>query len=472
VAVGVLFVFALTLRLYGIGDENLWMDEVYQLRVASQSVLEIIRNYYPGCPYGVCDQAPLSFLVFHFFASPSEATFRLPAALCGAAGVVALLAVARMLVPAPVAWLGAVLLAFSPLHLWYSQEARWYTLWSLLVTLSYGMLVRALTSGRWRAWVVYGFVTAASAYTFIFTYFVIVCQGVSVLLVPPRARRLRGFIAAQLGVAVATLPVLLTTLGWLGMKTGTPRPTSLAAIPYTGFAYSVGFSLGPSLDELHLFPGTARILLDHPVVILVGGIFGPLVAWGVCRIWRDRFAAAIFLPWAFGLPLLVFLVSLVSKVTYNVRYSFASLPAFWVVLAAGVIALAVTRLRVAAVGAVVGCLVASLAGFFRDPRYDRPDVRGALTSVRTSAAPPGLVLLVGQSFEAPVHYAERLGVRARDGCVLDGDGDPVLWVLAVRDWEQAGPACLARLAPRYALAVQQRFAGVTLSRLTRVGDAS
>jgi uncharacterized membrane protein len=44
----------------------------------------------------------------------------------------------------PVPWVAAALVAFSPLHLLYAQEARQYALWMLLFLASSAALQRAL----------------------------------------------------------------------------------------------------------------------------------------------------------------------------------------------------------------------------------------------------------------------------------------------------------------------------------------
>ena len=59
---------ALVVRFYRLGHENFWIDEVYQVRVASQTLSEIVRNYgSEQFEFATRDQAPLSQLIVHFF---------------------------------------------------------------------------------------------------------------------------------------------------------------------------------------------------------------------------------------------------------------------------------------------------------------------------------------------------------------------------------------------------------------------
>lgn len=63
------------------------------------------------------------------------------------------------------AWLGTLLVAVSPVHVLYSQEAREYSLWALMTILSTAALLRAQGSTRGREWVLYGVCTLLGLYT-------------------------------------------------------------------------------------------------------------------------------------------------------------------------------------------------------------------------------------------------------------------------------------------------------------------
>src|SRR5262249_43603501 len=141
-----ILIVALGLRLYQLGRANFWIDEVSSIEVAAQPFRDIVLNYRPGHhPWRGAEQAPLALVVMHFFLSPevSAASARLPSALIGTLSVLALFWFTRRLLSTGVALLAALLLALSPLHVWYSQEARWYAQWLLLTILSYWALLKA-----------------------------------------------------------------------------------------------------------------------------------------------------------------------------------------------------------------------------------------------------------------------------------------------------------------------------------------
>jgi mannosyltransferase len=480
--IGFVLVIALGVRLYRLDHENLWIDEVSQAQIAAQPAADIIRNYRLDADPYLRDQAPLSFLVTHAFLSPArpEWSVRLPAVIFGTLSVLALFLVAGQFFPHPIPLLAALLLALSPLHVWYSQDGRWYVQWVCLATFSYLALLQAWRNGRLGGWVSYAALTVLGVYTFIFAFLVVGCQAVSAWILqrigPARPRFLRTFVAVQAGVVLATAPVLWLTLNEHARPKGTPRPTTLAALGYTVFAYAAGFSLGPTTAYLHALPSARQVLAENPItaIVLVG--FVPLVGLGIRRAFRTPVAAAVLLPWLCGLPLLVFIVAQVSNVVYEVRYTLAALPAFVLLIAAGTAEIS-PRMRQVTLGGVLACFVWSLANHYWEPRYAKEDVRGALARVMATDYSAAPVLVIGQIDNAAVFYGRDLRVAPLREC-RDTDGTremglledkPVLWVIVGRDWDREAAQCFTRLSRSHVVAEHQDFPGsVELWRFTKL----
>ncbi|MCG6897719.1 MAG: glycosyltransferase family 39 protein [Thiocapsa sp.] len=65
----------------------------------------------------------------------------------------------------PASWVAAAVVAVSPLHLLYAQEARQYALWTLLVLASSAALQRGLDRNRSRDWWLYGALVTLGLYS-------------------------------------------------------------------------------------------------------------------------------------------------------------------------------------------------------------------------------------------------------------------------------------------------------------------
>jgi len=146
----VIAIVALVLRLVTLDRESLWLDEVASLQYAVKSVENILFTRSDPHP-------PLYYLLLHYWVALGQNEFilRLPSTMAGAASVLLLYWLVRE-------WgkwnasASAWLLAMSPLHVLYSQEARMYIvagLFGLASTLFYWRGVRRASAGSWGAWI-------------------------------------------------------------------------------------------------------------------------------------------------------------------------------------------------------------------------------------------------------------------------------------------------------------------------------
>jgi mannosyltransferase len=151
-ALGVIVTVGAALRLIGLA-RNLWVDEI--ATVIGYLRLPPWRTLYTY-------HSPNQHLLYSFLGSvslrmfgESEWSARLPAALFGVAGLVALYYLARAITSEREALLATAFLALSYHHVWFSQDARGYTSMLFWSTLAMGLFVRALRWNRPRLWVGY-----------------------------------------------------------------------------------------------------------------------------------------------------------------------------------------------------------------------------------------------------------------------------------------------------------------------------
>ena len=218
------------------------------------------------------------------------------------------------------------------------------------------------------------------------------------------------------------------------------------------------------MTALHALPHPLAVVTEHPSVAVVLVVFGSVALAGVLRLGLSSRAASVVLPWLVVPPVGVLALSMLTNITYNVRYALASLPAFLMVVAVGCCALPTRAARAVAIAAVGGCMLVSLAGYYWDEAYDREHVREALAYVRARDPGEARVVVVGQVLRALDHYARGSGVRVVGSCegVARDAGPPGqgLWVAAGRDWEGRASACLQSLAGQYRPVEHRQFVGI------------
>jgi mannosyltransferase len=113
----------------------------------------------------------------------------------------------------------AALVAVNPMLLWYSQEARGYSLLALLTAAAALYFVRALDHGRRRDFTGWGIVSALALATHYFAIFPIVLEGVWLLWRRRRAALAGLWIVGLASLALAPLVVHQASLGhaeWIG----------------------------------------------------------------------------------------------------------------------------------------------------------------------------------------------------------------------------------------------------------------
>ncbi|MGH7571254.1 MAG: glycosyltransferase family 39 protein [Gemmatimonadota bacterium] len=475
---------AAALRLYHLGAENLWLDEVFSMEQVAAPWDGIDRYWNMGTrPLG------LVLLYFATLFGDSEFLVRLPYAIVSVLDVGAIYLVSRDLAGRRIALRAALFLAVLPLHVWYAQEARWYAQWAFLATLSFLALIRLWKTGRTRWWLLHGVTLVMALYTFVVSIPLVIVHAVAGWLLPDRGER-RAFRCKVL-VVVLVAGALMLPVFYLAFAAaeggggrgavGTPRATTLVALPYLFFAYVAGYTIGPSLAELHHLPSPGSILTSYPEVVLYYVVFMPIAALGLWSFRERRACGAVLGPWVAGFPLMVFAISVFQGQTFNVRYTFLAVPGFALLLSLGVEKLG--RWRLAGTVAAVGLFAMSLQNFYADPRYDKEDVRGAIQYVRTSPLPDQPVAVVGQGVAAAAYYGEGLEVERLMGCggAVEGRSDsrtpevrlpdlrsqPSFWLVVVRDWEESADRCAERMTATHQVVRRAEFTGVDLLLLER-----
>jgi len=408
---------ALALRLFHLGHQSLWVDEIFTWKAAI-----------PHGLFGWADllddtHGPLVSAFLHAWIGvfgDSEFALRLPMALATVALVPAIAGLARRVAGEraflPAAWLAAL----SPFVVWYGQELRNYAFVLLWATLALDATLAYRASGRARdlallvLWSTLGVLSNLNGVLLLPVTF-----G-ALLLGPPRGRPRVLPLAVGLGVLLLVLsPWILRYLGVLEIHRLVPGRETLPseeplrgastfswpAIPFTFYVFSVGYSLGPSLRALHEQSAMAAIRPHLPVIALTGALFGALALTGFAALGRRRFArvllaAAILLPLVF-----VSYFALMNFKPFNPRYLAVALPAWFALLAAGWAAWS-RPVRVLAGALVLALFGVSLAQHYSHVEYAKEDFRGAARDLAGRFAPGDSLVLVGGC--SPLDYYRRL----------------------------------------------------------------
>jgi mannosyltransferase len=208
-AVAALTFVAAVLRLYGIGHQGLWFDEAYTVMLVKLPFARMLSTI-PKTESTPYLYYLLAWVWTHIFGR-GAAELRALSALIGTAAVpVAYLATSRLLQNRRAGVMVAALVAFNPLLIWYSQEARAYELLVLMsacTLLAFAYARENPSPRRLATWAVVSGLALASHYD---AALVVVPEAVWLLIAH---RRLIGAWLSVIFVAAcggALLPLLIT----------------------------------------------------------------------------------------------------------------------------------------------------------------------------------------------------------------------------------------------------------------------
>ncbi len=323
----VLFLLALAPRLYALGGPSVsFYDELTTLmRAMEPSTAAVVAGAAWQYPPFIDFQPPLYYVIIHLMLwvfGHSDFFVRLPAALAGAACAPLLFLIGRRLGGTACGLFAGAALAGSLYHVDVSQQVRLYAFFGFLVLGATLFLLRALSGGHRRDWLMVGGFGAAAFYTSYLTAgflaFAVLATGLFLVWpegdeAPPRRRTLAGLAVACGLILVAFAPWWLATSGLRQylLSAGEPRLTPLGACLEAIFAafssWYAAFIGRPEWPWLLAGPALAGLglgLVDpgrRRGAVLVGLLFACTfgLAWG--RATSDHhFQARYVLPCLFA----------------------------------------------------------------------------------------------------------------------------------------------------------------------------
>lgn len=360
---------AAVLRLATLDIQSFWYDEAFTpVHVLHPSLAATWRAF-----VHTENTPPLWYLVvwaWSRIAGTGEVVLRLPSALAGIAAVPVAWGIGRELSGRRAAILAAAFVAFNPLLVWYSQEARAYAFFVLFAALAMLCCLRAgrePTPGRLALFALSG---AAALLSHYFAVFLLVPLGLWLLWRCRGAGSLRTVLlalAALAAVGLALLPLVAAQGGhgtqWIGRWALSSR---LEAIPQY---YLTGYSGAP---------------LGHGLELLVALL---VLAGIVLALWRtltpaESDGALLALAIAAGGVLLPIVLAVLGADYLAPRNLVAAM-----VPVSAAIAVLVGARRSGVAGMTLGALIAlAFAGLSIDvylsPRLQRGDWRGVAQILR------------------------------------------------------------------------------------------
>jgi hypothetical protein len=359
-------ILAFALRVYQLDAKSIWLDEGTSLNRASGDLAFILSNkVISGGITSTDPHPPLYFLLLHFMikiAGDSDFSLRFPSVFFGVLIVPLVYFMGKRLYDTQTGLVAAFLTVLSPFYLWYSQEARMYTLLTFLGLLSAHCLLHT-SEDRGIVWII-GFALSAIAmtYTSFFGFVFLVFEVILGLGLVWTRRSWRILLTLML-VCLAPLPSALYFINLRSSGVGY-GVNDLATILRDVLN---SFNFGLSFDPTQLY-----FLNWVFVIIFFGALFAPTKSFRLP--WRRSLFlfAYVLVPSA-----TLYLIIMLRPIYRGSRYLMVITPAYYLGLSAGL--MVIKRRMVPIFGlclaVIIGGMVFSDYNYFFDPSYLKEDYR-------------------------------------------------------------------------------------------------
>lgn len=391
------------LRFWHIGDQSYWLDEAF--------TVDLVGHSFGGMLDGVKateSTPPLYYALAWVWAQvfgDGEAGLRSLSALIGVAAVPVAWAAAREWFDERAGLFAAALVAVNPYFVWYSQEARSYSLLVLTTALSLLFLGRALRQRTQRAYVLWALTASLALLTHYFAAFILIPEAIWLLW---KARERASY------AAVGTLAVIAAVLAPLALHQRAKEHTTFIA----------DLSLTSRLTDLPKKLVTGELGTPTPLIgPLAGLIAAAAVVYALMR-WRP---SAWVLAGLAAAGALVPLILVAAGADYLLPRNLIAVYVPVVLVAAAGLAVAG---RVGLAGAVALCAVAIVVNLqvATDDDLQRDDWRSAARALGSAPGEPRAVVVTPEFQKKPLRlYAGSLpplppaGAAVREVVVVEND---------------------------------------------------
>jgi 4-amino-4-deoxy-L-arabinose transferase-like glycosyltransferase len=256
IALGLIATFGAALRFHGLGDQSFWADEAVTREIAQGSMGSAWHRMMES------ESAPPLYYLAEWawvhLVGRSDAALRSFSAVAGTLTIPVLFAAAHRLGGRRAGLIAAAIAASSPLLVWYSQEARAYSLYVLLCATSFWLFIRAReeqTAPSLAAWSLASGAAVATHYV------------AALLVIGEVAWLLAGTRTGRARVALAAAPVAALTAGMI--------PHALEQRELQGWILS--FPLG---DRIRALPAEGLVGITDPPGVVAGAALA-LVCFGL-----------------------------------------------------------------------------------------------------------------------------------------------------------------------------------------------
>src|SRR3989338_2391488 len=352
------------LRIYKLGEESFWLDEGDTFKSTEFTVPQVIEKIYvystvfPEFWGEGAGSVPLYYSLINYWTKIfglNEFKLRLFSALFGILSIYLIFAVGKFLFNYQIGLIAAFILAINHQHIYFSQEARMYSMLVTLTLLSALSLLYALKTNKNICWGSFIIATTLILYTHPFSFFILLFQGLFIIMY---WKKYRVFLKKMFfsGIAIFLfylpwIPALIRQLCYgppIGRTTGAPTLSKLITV-LTQFNSWISPDLNNriALRTMNFFGLTSSGWILVISIIMITLLLGFAFVFGL--IYQNgrkpnmkslkRHEIIFLLLWLLIPVFVPFLISAISPeraIFSDVRYVLFASPAYYLIASLGI----------------------------------------------------------------------------------------------------------------------------------------
>lgn len=399
-----ILIIGFLLRLLNL-NQSLWLDEAINvIAVKSHSLYGMITQY------AVADFHPPGWFIILWIWGKifgySEISVRLPSVLFGVLTILVMYLIGKKLVNNKFGFISALLLTVNPLHIYYSQEARMYSMAAFAVTLNMYLFINLLKSSK------EGFF---SKLIYILSNILILMSDYVAYFIFPAQLIILLFVKNQTMVKRWVLNIVLSgvfTYWWIPTFLNQLKVGSEATVNIPVWSTVVGaFGLKPLILTYIKFI-VGRISFPNHAIYMI--IFIPIGTIFLYLIWQgfkstQKITRNYLVIWLFLPIIIASLVALVIPVYSYFRLLFV-LPSFLILIAFGIYSFN-KKFKLLFLFLIIIIEVIFSSTYLFNKNFHREDWRG-LVSFLESKSSNSKILFESSGTFSPFEYYSNNDIRA------------------------------------------------------------
>ncbi|OGD86951.1 hypothetical protein A2Z23_01675 [Candidatus Curtissbacteria bacterium RBG_16_39_7] len=394
-----LLLLSAILRLINLG-QSLWLDEAIEvLAVKINSYSQLITQYSLGDFH-----PPLYHLILKFWTSIfgiSEISARSLSVFFGVGTVGMVYLIGKRLGGKTLGILAALFLAFAPLHIYYSGEARMYAAAAFFVSLSAYFFLRLFEKVDFFNWFGFFFATILFLYTDYLPWLMIIPFNVYVFY---QWKHLKSkFLISWLAGWLVSLLFLLPWFPFLAKQLQQGTMLTQTVPIWEEVVGGFSFKALPLTAAKFIFGRISfyNKFFYNLIFLSAALFFTTLILKSLFRMTREK---VFVLLWLILPVTLGWIISFFIPVYSYFRFLFV-LPVLYILLACGILTFKKAKVRIVLAGIVILIGFASQIIFWTNPRFHREDWRTAVSYIENrSKNQSAAAVFVNLAQTAPYQY--------------------------------------------------------------------